>query len=67
MTDLFTRSRDISSCPLTKQNYLGKCSNGELHTSALVNDETLRSITDFVSALSNVKILIMLKMLRYLI
>ena len=59
MTDLFTRRRDIASCPLTKQNYLGICSNGQLHTSTLVNDGILRSIPDFVSALSKVKILIM--------
>ena len=67
MTDLFTRRRDIASCPLTKQNHLGKCSNGKLRTSTLVNDGTLRSIADFASALSNVKMLITLKMLRHLI
>ena len=67
MTDLFTRRRDIASCPLTKQNHLGKYSNGKLRTSALVNDGTLRSIADFASALSNLKMLIMLKMLRHLI
>ena len=67
MTDLFTHHRDIASGPLTKQNHLGKCSNGKLRTSTLVNDETHRSIADSASALSNVKMLIMLKMLRYLI
>ena len=67
MTDLFTRRRDIASCPLTKQNHLGKCSNGKLRNSTLFNDGTLRSIADFASALSSVKILIMLKMIRYLI
>ena len=67
MTDLFTRCKDITSCPLTKQNHLGKCSNGKLRTSTLVNDGTLTSISDFASALSNVKMLIMLKMLWYLI
>ena len=67
MTDLFTRRRDIASCPLTKQNHLGKYSNGKLRTSTLVNDGTLRSIADFASALSNVKVLRMLRMLRYLI
>ena len=67
MTDLFTRCRDIACCPLTKQNHLGKCSNGKLRTSTLVNNGTLRSIADFESALSNVKTLIMLKRLRYLI
>ena len=67
MIDLFTRRRDIASCPLTKQNHLGKCSNGKLSTSTLVNDGTLRSIADFASALSNIKMLIMLKMSRYLI
>ena len=67
MTDLFTRSRNIASCPLTKQNHLRKCSNGKLRTSNLVNDGTLRSIADFSSAISNVKMLLILKMLRYLI
>ena len=42
MTDLFTHHRDIASCPLTKPNHLGKCSNGKLRTSTLVNDGTLR-------------------------
>ena len=42
----------MASCPLTKQNHLGKCSNGKLHTSTLVNDGTLRSIADFASAFS---------------
>ena len=67
MTDLFTRRRDIASCPLTKQNHLAKFSSGKLGTSTLVNEETVSSIGDFTSALSNVKMLIMLKMLRYLI
>ena len=67
MTDLSTRRRDIASCLLTKQNHLGICSNGKLYTSTLVNDGTLRNIANFTSALSNVKMLIMLKMLRYLI
>ena len=67
MTDLFTRLRDIASCPLTKQNHLGKCRNGGLRTSSLVNDGTLRNIVDSASALSNVMMLIMLKMLAYLI
>ena len=62
MTDLFTRRRGIASCPLTKQNHLRKCSNGKLRTSTLINYGTLRSIADFASALSNVKMLIMLKM-----
>ena len=61
MSDLFTRRRDIASCPLTKQNHLGKCSNEKLRTSTLVNDGTIRSIADFASTLSNVK------MLKYLI
>ena len=67
MTDFFTRLRDIASCQLTKQNPLGKCSNGKLRTSTLVNDGTLRSVAQSASALSNVKMLIMLKMLRYLL
>ena len=67
LTELFTRRRDIASCSLTKQNHLGKCNNGKLLTSTLVNDRTFRSIADFASALSNIKMLIMLKMLRYLI
>ena len=67
MTNLFTRLRDIASCPFTKQNHLRKCRNGGLRTSSLVNDGTLRNIADFASALSNVKMLIMLKMLAYLI
>ena len=67
MTNLFTCRRDIASCLLIKENHLEKCSNGKLRTSTLVNDVTLRSIANFVSALSNVRMLIMLKMLRYLI
>ena len=55
MTDLFTRRRDLASCPLTKQNHLVNCSNVILNTSPLVKDGTLRSIADFASALSNVK------------
>ena len=66
-TDFFTRRRDIARCPLTKENHLEKCINGKLGTSTLVNDGTLRSIADFASALSNVKVLRMLRMLRYLI
>ena len=67
MTGLFTRRRDVASCPLTKQKHLGKCSNGKLRASTfLVNDGTLRSIADFASVLINVKMLIKLKMLRYL-
>ena len=53
MTNLFTRRRDIASCPWTKQSYLGKCSNGKLRTSTLVNNGTLRSTAGFSSALSN--------------
>ena len=60
-TDLFTRRRDIASCPLTKQKHLGKCSNEKLRTSTLANDGTIRSIADFASTVSNVK------MLKYLI
>ena len=67
MTDLFTRHRDTASCPSTKQSHLGKCSNRKLNTSTLLNDGTLRSTANFASALSNVKMLIMLKMLKYLI
>ena len=40
---------------------------GELLTSSLVNDGILRSIADFASVPSNVKMLIMLKMFEYLI
>ena len=64
---LFTHHSDIASGPLTKKNHLAKCSNGKLGTSTLVNDGTLRSIADFASALSNVKMLIMLKILSCLI
>ena len=64
---LFTHHRDIASGPLTKQNHLAKCSNGKLGTSTLVNDRTLRSIADFASAFSNIKTLIMLKILSCLI
>ena len=39
MADLFTRRRDIASCPLSKQNHLGKCSNRKLRISTLVNAE----------------------------
>ena len=68
MTGLFTRRRDVASCPLTKQKHLGKYSNGKLRASTfLVNDGTLRSIADFTSVLINVKMLIKLKMLRYLV
>ena len=44
---IFTRRRDIASCPLAKQSHLGKSSNGNLRNSTLVNDGTLRSIADF--------------------
>ena len=67
MADLFTRRRDTESCPLTKQNHLGKCNIKKLCHSNLVNNGTLKSIADFASALSNVKMLIMFKMLKYLI
>ena len=54
MTDLFTRRRDISSCPWASQSHLGKFSNEKLHTWTLVNDGTLWSTAHFASALSNV-------------
>ena len=57
MTDLFTRRRDIPSCPSIKQSHLGKCVNGKLRTSILVNEGTLRSTqnaANIASALSNV-------------
>ena len=57
----FTRRRDMASCPWTKQSHLGKWSSGKLRTSALVNDETLRSIAD--SALNKEKLIL----LKYLI
>ena len=65
--ELFTRCTDIASSPSTEQSHLGKCSNGKLHISTLVNDGSLRSTVDFASAPSNVKMLIMFKMLKYLI
>ena len=34
--NIFTRRRDIASCPLTKQNHLGKYSNGKLRTSEVL-------------------------------
>ena len=37
-----------------KQSHLGNCSNEKLRTSTLVNEGTLRSKADFVSALINV-------------
>ena len=67
MADLFARRRDIASCPSTKQSHRRKCSKRKLRTSTLVNDGTLGSTADFVSALSNFKMIIMLKMLKYLI
>ena len=36
-----------------KQIHLGKCGNGKLHTSPLVNDEVLISTPDFASAFNN--------------
>ena len=71
MTDLSILCRDIASCLLTKKrkcsnvNHLGKCSKEKLHTSTMLIDGTLRSIVDFASALSSIKTLMMLKMLRY--
>ena len=62
--------RDIASCPWPKQIHLGKCSNGKLHTSTLVNDETLRSTAYFRSPLSsvnNVKISDLLEFLLMLL
>ena len=64
---IFSYGRDIASCLSTKQSHLGRCSNGKLLTSTLVNDGTLRSTADFASALSNVKMLIIKEMLKYLI
>ena len=64
MTYLFTRRRDIAKSALTKQNHLGKCSNGKLRTYVL---GTHRSLANSASALSSVKLLIMLKTLIYLI
>ena len=63
--DLFTCRRDIASCPLTKQRHLGICNNRKLHTSTLVMTELFRSTADFALALSNIKILIILKRLKY--
>ena len=63
----FSLGRDIASCSSTKQSHLGRCSNGKLRTSTLVNDGTLRSTADFASALSKVKMLIIREMLKYLI
>ena len=57
MTVLFTRRRDIASCPWFKQSHLGKFSNTKLRisrTSTLVNHRTYRSTADFTSAFSNV-------------
>ena len=54
MTDLFSRPKDLASCPRIKQCHLEKCSNGKLRTSTLVNDGNLRSTVDFALALSNV-------------
>ena len=51
--NLFTRPRDITSCPWTKQSHVGKCNSGKLNTSTLVNDGTIRSTADFTSALRN--------------
>ena len=56
MTNFFKSRRDIPSSPWIKQSHLGKCSNGKLHTSSLVNDGTVRSTqstADFPSALTN--------------
>ena len=70
MNNLFTHRRDMASCPWTKQSHLGKCSNRKLRTWTLVNDGTLRSTTDFTSALSivnNVKISDLLEFLVMLL
>ena len=63
----FHMSQRHSKLSINQRKPSGKCSNGKLRTSTLVNDVTLRSIANFVSALSNVRMLIMLEILRYLI
>ena len=50
----FSHVAETASCLWTKQTYLGKCSDENLRTSTLVNDGTIRSTTDFASALNNV-------------
>ena len=62
MIDLFTRRKDLASCPWIKQ-----CSNGKLRTSTLVNYGTLRSTTDFPSAHSNVNIVEIFDLLEFLV
>ena len=54
ITDLFTRLREIANCKWAKQSHLEKSSSGKLRTSTLVNNGTLRSTTNFPSALTNV-------------
>ena len=67
MIDLFIHCKDIASCPWTKQSHLGKCSNRKLRTSTLVNDGTLRSTADIVSALSNINNVEMFDLLEFLL
>ena len=67
MTGIFTRRRDIASCPWTKQSHLGKCSNGKLRTLTLVNDGTIKSTADFASALSNVTNVKISDLLKFLV
>ena len=62
----FTRSREIASCPSTKQSHLRKCSNEKLRTLTLVNDRTLRT-TDFASTLSNVNNIKISDLLEFLV
>ena len=70
MTDLFKRCGNIPSCPWIKQSNLGKCRNGKLLTSSLVNDRTLRSTqrsADFTSVLSSVNNVKISDLLEFLV
>ena len=47
----FHMSQRHSKLSINQQSHLGKCSEGKLRISALVNEGTLRSTADFASAL----------------
>ena len=67
MNELFTRSRDLASCPSIKQSHLGKCSKEKFHTLSLPNDGTLRNTEDFASALSYVNLVKTSDLLAFLL
>ena len=66
MTNVFTCRRD-KQVVHEPNSHLGKFSNGKLRTSTLVNDGTLRSTAEFVSAISNVSIVKISDLLEFLV